>query len=229
MAAGVCSECGASLAGMNASARTCSSACRSRRRRRKAAANRRAGETRSLAPQTPEHQLINQINQNEVKDIIHDVAREELRPIVREQLTEETLHAVADMIRLTPRVVEVLGEDLNSENKQLRHKSAALIAKYTLGHPAILQPEQSSGQGLTVNLGLPRLDDPPAPSEASDVVEAEAVEEAELHTSELQQCTECQETYPKDRFVGESLRCQSCHDKLQEAVRERFGDYNSID
>lgn len=132
--------------------------------------------------------------------------REELAPIVRESITDDTLDAIRKMVALTPTVVAKIQEDLESDDPNIRQKAYTLVAKYTIGHPAIVRPpEEEDAKTLVVNFGLPR------PGDAVEHVESEVPAEA----TEVKQCDRCGEDKPVTDFVVGSQRCQTCFDEQQ--------------
>ena len=140
-------------------------------------------------------------------DVTREIVKEELRPVVRAAITEEVLRSIQDLVGLAPRVVELLAQDLESTDPNVRQKAYTLIAKYTLGHTAIVTPEdQGSGQ-LVVNFNMPRPD-----AEPQYDTDGEVVQEIESE----RQCAFCDETKPLDKFVAGSDRCWECHAKLHE-------------
>lgn len=215
MATRTCSECGASLASKGPRAKTCSDKCRKDRSRRL----KRAGDEGDPL-RGPEHyrQLARYVH-NEEPDMVRDVVREELRPIVREALTEETLHAIKDLLGLAPMAIAAIRDDLaNDEDPGIRHRAAALVTKYTIGHAALVQPKDTEpNQQMVVHFALPR---PEANSEAGVVgtVVAEPTEVVDVKT-----CDECSVEKPADQFVAASNRCSDCYEARRARVIAQFG------
>lgn len=152
----------------------------------------------------------------EVKDAAHKVIEDELRPVVRETITEDTLRAIRDLVGLTPMAVAAIADDLASPDAVLRQKAYALLMKYTVGHGAIVTPaEQDKSQPLVVNFELPRPRD--AESSGEPAVEAEVV-------GESRECDTCHQMKPDDQFIAGSDRCEDCfagmHDKQQALIEE---------
>lgn len=165
------------------------------------------------ANRLPPHQkALSAAARGEVDDVLHDVAKEELRPVVREAITEDVLRAAADLVALTPTMVAAITEDLNGSDKLLRQKAYTLLAKYTLGNTSIAPQQEHSDQPLQVVFNLPRPGDNPSPALDLDVD----------GTVELRQCMECAEDKPTSEFVGMSERCQVCHDALRAKVMAEF-------
>jgi hypothetical protein len=118
----LCSECGGSRRRRQGCARTLRPArpkCRSKRSRRlkraqEAERARRgrypphAKEARSTSTRTATAQT--------VRDVAHKLLEDELRPVVREAITEDALKAIRSMVGLTPRVIELLAEDMESDD-----------------------------------------------------------------------------------------------------------------
>jgi hypothetical protein len=206
----VCTECGNSLSGADPRRKTCGDACRAKRSRRLHRQKKEAGEARKANHSEDERELALAVR-TEVKDVGHEVLREELRPIVRESITEETIRAIGQLVRLTPTVVEKLAEDIESEDSTIRQKAYSLVAKYTLGHPAIVQAEdQDKNQQLVVNFELPRP--------GADIEAAEPATEIEF--DEIRQCDKCGEDKPLSAFVANSYRCQDCFNAQQHLASE---------
>lgn len=176
-------------------------------------ARKEAGENSAL----PDH--LKQLSagaRNEVEDVLHEVAQEELRPVVRDAITEDVLRAIQDLVGLTPKVVAAITEDLTGDDPTLRQRAYTLIAKYTLGHPAIVRPpEEATGQ-LVVNVGLPRPSD--AGSGSAPAIEGTAAEISD----DTRECDVCHTDKPVNEFVAGSNRCQQCHDEFQAAVRAKL-------
>lgn len=191
--------------------KTCSDACRNRRARRlkrqRLEASRKGGEANAL----PEHlKTLQTAAANEAKQVAHELLKEEMKPVVREAITEDVLSAINDLVALTPTMVEAIREDLSSDDKYLRQKAYSLLARYTLGNSSVAPaPANAAPAPMQVVFQLPRPGDDGQPP---ITVEAE----------ELRTCMECQATKPASEFVANSERCQSCHDALQEKVRARF-------
>jgi hypothetical protein len=210
MAKKVCSECGKPLE--RANQKTCGTTCRSKRSRRikrsRAAAAKSTNEKRTHA----EHlQPLNQAVNRGARDVAHKILEDELRPIVRESITEDVLKGIGDLVKLTPRMVELIGQDMESEIPDVRQKAYSLLARYTLGNSAVApQAEQSAGAPMQVVFQLPRPGDSGEPPIRVDA-------------TELLTCMECQTEKPAQEFVGNSERCQTCHDGLQAKIQERFG------
>lgn len=148
------------------------------------------------------------------KDVAHDVLERTLQPVVREAITEETFQAIADLVKLTPDAVRALKEDLLSEDQGIRHRAAALVVKYTIGHPAIVKADEDPAPPIVhVEFGVPR---PPAAD-----VEATATA---LPAPGSRTCDRCMGTKPEEEFVQDSTRCRACWEEQQREVEERFGD-----
>ena len=203
----VCSECGTSLADKRLGTKTCSAKCRKDRSRRLARKTREATEAKSHDPLA--HAVAEELNHRGPESVARKVVAEELRPVVREAITEDVMRALRDMVNLTPEAVQVLGEQLRSDDEGLRHKAASLVTRYTLGHPALVTPEETEGRQIIVHFGLPR------PGDDGSAVEVEA--------EVLKTCDVCGKEKPESEFVANSDRCQSCFEEQRQLVMERFG------
>lgn len=192
--------------------KTCSDACRNRRARRlkkqRLEASRKGGENNAH----PEHlaTLAAAVNKN-AKQVAHETLKEEMKPIVREAITEDVLKSINDLVALTPKMVAAIEEDLNNEDdKYLRQKAYSLLARYTLGNSSVAPAPATAAPGpMQVVFQLPRPGDDGQPPITVEV-------------EELRTCMECQATKPAGEFVANSERCQACHDAVHEKVRARF-------
>lgn len=147
--------------------------------------------------------------------VIDKVMREELRPIVREAITEDVIRAIDSMLKLTPRAIEMIEEDLESPDPLVRQKAYTLLLKYTTGHPALLQANDTqAGSQINVSFELPRPD-------ATADTEATA-EEAEVVEEEDRQCDICETIKPISQFVVGSNRCAVCFDTWKATINEEF-------
>lgn len=156
----------------------------------------------------PEHQkVIEEVVRGERDDVAERVVKEELRPVVREAITEDTLRAIQDLVALTPKVVDAIREDLASDDAVIRQRAYSLVAKYTIGHPAVVKSgEENDSKQIIVNFALPRPGDEPVDAEATAV---------ELEAEDFRQCDLCGADKPVTDFVAGSSRCASCHEQQQ--------------
>ena len=146
------------------------------------------------------------------------VAEEELRPVVREAITEDVLRGIQRLIQLTPDVVAKLEEDLHSDDATVRQRAYTLITKYTLGHPALVRPEdEEGGKELTVHFAMPRPEEP-------EPIDAPAVE---LEAGPTTVCDMCGDEKPDEEFVAGSSRCRSCYESAQEAAKKFMAEHNA--
>lgn len=209
----VCSECPSALpADAPKVQKTCTAACRAKRSRRLKKVRSEAGQNR--AGRTPEQVALAEAASTN-KEVAHQVAAEELRPIIREAITEDVLKAVKDLVGLTPAMVEAIQDDIMHGEPEIRQRAYTLLAKYTLGNPSVM-PKSAEAQPapMQVVFNMPRPGDITLGTEGAAPLEASAVE--------VKDCSECATPTPIDDFVAGSDRCQTCHDKLQEQVRARF-------
>lgn len=208
----VCSECGASLAGRAAQARTCSDKCRTAR-------SQRLKRNLKGPALDPEHiRTVREVVRGERDDLPERVMAEELRPVVREAITEDVLKAIADFVALTPEVVAAIKEDLASDDATIRQKAYSLVARYTLGHPALVPDDVSDSKQLNVHFNLPRPD--PEAAEQNRV-EAAAVR---LDVEDFKTCDICQVAKPERDFIAGSDRCADCYGKQRERAVAMMGD-----
>lgn len=192
-----CSECENFLpAGSIASRKTCSANCRAKRHRRLAAQRKKASHVAADQRQIPQDW------KDVLEDVGHEVAKEELRPVVREALTEDSMQSLQKMVKLLPGVVEELQRDIHHEDEVVRQKAHQMVLRYTLGHEKALPPDDKAPTGLTVNFTMPRPDATAEVSATELPVDADA--------DELRICDTCQEPKPLADFFQGALRCRSC-------------------
>lgn len=207
-----CSECGGSLAAKGPHAKTCSDSCRAKRSRRL-----KRGKGGLELPD--EMKAVSEAVRNEVPDIAHDVIVEELRPVVREAMTEDVLRSIHQLVALTPTAIAALAEDLQSDDPVIRNKATTLTLKYTLGHPALIRPDDADpGKQLVVNLNLPRPEQPEIVGDETH--EGEAVEDAD----EVRTCDKCLATKSIGDFAADSYRCTECWESQRSDVLARYGE-----
>lgn len=186
-----CSECGDPIRERGANAKTCGDACRQARSRRLKRTRVRNIEKTKYEP----HQkIVAEIVNGERDDLLHDIVEEELRPVVRESITEDVLTSIGQLVALTPKAIAALEDDLTSDDPVLRQRAYTLLMKYTVGHNALVEsPEDADAKNLNVSFHLPR---PGADVESS--------------AEELRECDSCFQHRPLSEFVANSTRCQSC-------------------
>jgi hypothetical protein len=200
------------------SQKTCSTKCRNRRARRIKRQNRERVERMAAANSLPEHlkPLSDATNPRAVRDAAHELVKEELRPVVRESLTQDVLNGIGRLVNLTPKMVAAIEEDLDSSDKYLRQKAYSLLARYTLGNSSVAPaPAQHAPAPMQVVFQLPR------PGDDLDKHDADYTLPAVVE--ELRTCQECQAEKPATEFVGDSERCLTCHGELQDRVTARYG------
>lgn len=129
-----------------------------------------------------------------------------LAPVVREALTEDVLQAIKTLVGLTPKAIQAIEADLSSENDFIRQGAYRLLARYTLGHPALVPEMDSDKQVVVVVNGIARPQAPTQPGE--HLATPEPIEGVEV--AETRVCDTCNEEKPVPEFVGTSHRCQDC-------------------
>jgi len=207
-----CTECGASLAHKQAGAKTCSDTCRSKRSRR---LSRQTSKARAQANMPDEYRAVNEVVRQQQNEVGRELLKEELRPVVREAITEDIFRAIRGMVALTPVAVEKLAEDLQSDNESIRHRAAALVVKYTVGHQALVRPDDAdAGSQMVVHFNLPR----PGSSDTEAAPDVEEIEEAVV----LRTCDACGADKPEAAFVANSTRCETCYEEFREQVIAKF-------
>lgn len=148
------------------------------------------------------------------EDVVRDVMRQEVTPIVREALTEDVMGSIRQLVSLTPKMIAAIEDDLANPDDNVRQRAYTLLAKYTLGNPSVAPAPTTpaTASPMQVFFEMPR---PGAQHQDDPIHDGDAVE--------LKQCSECQAEKPTTEFVANSERCQDCHDRLQAKVQERFG------
>jgi len=215
MATGACSECGKPL--HNPAAKTCGATCRSARSRR---LKRKIKEQAARANDAQdyhdeEHRRLAHAAHDREPEALRAVVREEMRPVVREAITEDTYRALRDLVALTPRAVECIAEDLYGDDAMIRQRAYTLLAKYTIGHQAIVRPEETEHGGqMIVNFNLPR------PGDVAEGVDAAVA----LESVELRTCDMCGTDKPITEFVANSQRCVECYEKQRDLARQLMAE-----
>jgi hypothetical protein len=117
-------------------------------------------------------------------------------------------------------MMDAIEEDLQSEDATIRQRAYSLCMKYTVGHPAVVRPEDANaGQQLVVNFQLPR----PGVDERGDPRDGQA-DIADGEASEVVSCDACGTDKPLNEMVSGSTRCQECFDKRAAEVKALFPD-----
>ncbi len=141
------------------------------------------------------------------KAIDHTV-QEALGPVVREALTEEVMQAIKSLVGLTPKAVEAIEQDLSSENDFIRQGAYRLLARYTLGHPALVPEMESDKQVVVLVNGVARPSGPVQPGEDLALPAGDDPDSGTPAPTRI--CDTCDERKPEAEFVGASHRCQDC-------------------
>lgn len=166
----------------------------------------------------PEQRELRSIVDHELEDQAREVAKEELRPVVREAMTEDVMKAIQSLVSLTPRVVDAISEDLDAEDPNVRQRAYTLIARYLFGKDTLVAPESDTASGLVVHFQLPRPGDE-EPTEGEEVVDVEAVRTCDL----------CENEKPESQFVSGSDRCRDCFNGLKDKTAELLDTQNDPD
>lgn len=213
MADRMCSEwglhegCKGSLAGMSLQAITCSVSCRQHRARRL-----RAAKIDSTALEATRG--VRELVRAGGKDAVQEVLKQELQPLVREAITEDTLEAISKLVGLTSTAVDVLMRDMEGEDAALAQRAAQTVLKYTVGHPAIVRPaEEQPPEKIEVHFNLPRPD-----GEAIQVPNVD--EEGDEITDFV--CDLCHQPRKASERVAGSDRCETCFREARDRILARF-------
>lgn len=209
----VCTEC-PNLLPRGSDRITCSDNCRAKRsrrlRREKQAAARQGAQTVREKEGIAIPRLREIVNED-IKEIAHEVAQQELRPVVRSAITEDVLASVGAMMGLAPLAVEALAADMQSADPAVRQKAYALWFKYTVGNQAVAGATDDAGRVLNVHFAMPR------PDAAST---QEFVDEPVADADEYKVCDMCGNEKPANQFVANSDRCGDCAEKLRAKAQE---------
>lgn len=139
-----------------------------------------------------------------------EVFKQELTPIVREAITDDTIKAIRALVTLHPTLIESLAKDLSNPDPVARGRAQALVAKYTLG---FLDPKnEQNTRPLVINLGdMPHPDD-----DGADPV-------PEVDSTELRECDRCLEQKPLSDFTADAPRCDECQAEIKQEVLDHYG------
>ncbi len=216
----VCTEDGVLFVAGRSDQLTCSGKCRTRKSRREA-----KGLPEPYGPERRAELLagIRAVAEDGALDMAREILAAEIAPIVRESLTAEVLESVGAMVRLLPKMVDALEEELTGtpvwihgepllgkDGKQLiavdpdrRLKAIALLSKYTVGSPALApQAPPETQPPVAIHFGVV-----PRPNYDADST-AERV------------CGVGGELRPEADFIDGSDRCVHCQAALEAAAAE---------
>lgn len=196
---GVCEICSTPL--YDSRAKTCSPAHKKARSRalKKDAANNRANLR-------PDPDVLREVTQN--------VIAEEVRPVIREELTEDVLRAIKRMVGLTPQVVDAIEKDLASDNEFLRQHAYQTLLKYTVGSRALLPDLAEENLPMTViinGIERPQVGAFAAGTGHTLAIEGTATEDAPLGKL----CDACGNYKDPREFIAESDRCVTCYERIR--------------
>lgn len=187
-------------------AKTCSARCRqqlSREKRRSESNNRRGAAAERWAPQ-------HQAEEADKEQIIKDLFKEELRPYVREQITEGTIKGIAALVTLMPELVDSLRADLQSIDPVARGRAQQILSKYTMG---FMDPKaEAATRPLTIHMGsMPQPGD-----EKFDAADA-------IATGVQQECETCHEIKDLSHYDAGATLCNECLAERKASAMERYG------
>lgn len=172
--------------------------------------------------------------------VARETLRDELAPLIREQLTSDVLDSIGGLMALLPLAQDALKADLQAERAVIgpdgehllrpdgtvymevdndrRKHALTLVLKYTVGQPG-LAPQADAPEQPAMVVVFPHM---PAPTGHID----SELEEIEVADDE-RLCDICSAVKHKDEFVGSSNRCAVCHEQNAErarvAIAERTG------
>ena len=209
----MCSEwglregCAGSLEGLSSQALTCGVGCRQHRARRLRSAKIDSTALEATAG-------VRELVRAGGKDAVHEVLKQELAPLVRESIDDSVLDAIDRMVKLTPAAVQVLERDMAGEDAVMAQRAAALVIKYTVGHPKLVKDVDEAPQALTVHFNLPRPD--------GEVDDAPLVDEEGEEVTDFI-CDQCGQPRAADQRVAGSDRCDTCFQETRAAILAKHG------
>lgn len=244
----ICTECGTPYTSRNPHSKVHSDACRMRRNRRKRREGGAftdfaidAGPTADAMQEAAKHAIA------DLPQVARDVLAGELRPVVREHLTQAVLDSIGSMVDLLPLVHAALADDLVAVRTLRTHdgdiiygddgepiyevdydrrsRAVQIVLKNTVQHGGVApQAEKPEMAPLTIH-----FDGMQAPLSVGAVTVDGAAYEAVVDLpAGARQCDSCGEIKPDDEFVGASDRCEACHagarDRIQAAIEARTGN-----
>lgn len=211
----VCLNCGKDITHKRTDAKSCGDpACTKalqRGRKRRGSASREA--LAGIEAETTEARrttIVKREVEREVRAII--------KPVVREALTEDVMVALEDLIKLTPEAVATLSAHMDDSDPEsydavLAQKAATTVLRYTVGHQALVTPQEATAPQLVVNFGLPR----PGAEQPYDATTKPIEVEEEF------ECDVCHEVLLTTERVAGADRCSECHETRKRAVLEQYG------
>lgn len=145
-----------------------------------------------------------------------ETVRQQVAPVVLEVLTESVKEQLKVLTEMLPEALAALRKNLDSKDEaEVRH-AAGLILRYTVGNTSVAPAGADSGQApIQINFGVPQQGEDTSDADGS-VLELDEVEPVD----DTRECLECHLWKPAAEFVGNSYRCQSCHDEMLDEVRK---------
>ena len=142
--------------------------------------------------------------------------KQELAPLIRESITDDTLKAIEKLVGLTGMAVDVLMEDMQGEDRVMAQRAATTVLKYTVGHPAIVKPVDEVPEHITVNFALPRPD-----GESEPAIDVPNVDEEGNEITDFE-CDICHQLRKASERVAGSDRCETCFREARDRILARF-------
>lgn len=238
---GVCRECGDPFVSNRENKILCGkNSCRIRRQRRR---KKQGADFTEWAQDFSDVTALLSKAEESAMTNLHLVAREVLadsiRPTIEKALVaEDVLASIAGLVGLLPLVQDALKADLSAmkhirdamghpimcdgepvmePDRDVRGKAIAHILKYTAGQPGLApQPEQAVvAPPSVIFMGMPPMPEAPVDAEVAELL-------PEVESGELRVCDACGKPKAPDLFVGNSERCQECHDAVRERAMARL-------
>lgn len=188
--------------------------------------NRLRGKQTRFCSNSCRATFANQQRTAEARALAESLALEEIRgkvaPVVRDLLTDKVLNELKALTELLPAAVQTLVHLMDSEDEEMRLKAATLLMRYTMGNSSIAPPplDEKGATPVQIMFGLPQQQ---SRAELATDAPAEVVDGEVVEAPADRECMECHEFKPPSKFVGESARCQDCHDAMMADVEARFG------
>lgn len=240
----ICTECGTPYTSRNPSSKVHNDACRMRRNRRK---KREGGGFTDFATDvSPTADAMQEAAKHAIADlpqVAREVLGEELRPVVREHLTQAVLDSIGSMVDLLPLVHAALADDLVAVRAVRTHdgdivyeadgepayevdydrrsRAVQVVLKHTVAHSGVA-PQAEKPEMAPLSIYFDGLQAPLAVSTAP-AIDGTAFD-VDLPPG-TRQCDSCGEVKGDEEFVGASHRCTVCHEggraRIQAAIEER--------
>lgn len=189
----------------------CSPSHRTTYNRRRKAEAKRVAQAR-IKPTLPEDQ---------VQAATEAAIKEAVEQTIEEALTADVKKALQRAVQLTPKAIDAIEKDLESENEFLRQHAYQTLLKYTIGSQNLVPDMGEDKQPMTVVIeGLARPTEPivterQKPHTASELEETLSDDST---PASYRICDSCGQPKPAEEFMGNSNRCTVCFDRIRDSA-----------